>query len=46
MHRKIRITLKRVIGLPGDKIEYKDDTLYVNGKAYEEPYLDEYKKEV
>src|SRR4051812_28211766 len=38
--------IKRVIGLPGDKIEYKDDTLYVNGKVYEEPYLDEYKKEV
>jgi signal peptidase I len=38
--------IKRVIGLPGDKIEYKDDTLYVNGKAYEEPYLDEYKKQV
>ncbi|WP_042348943.1 signal peptidase I [Bacillus massiliigorillae] len=37
--------IKRVIGLPGDRIEYKDDTLYVNGKAYEEPYLDEYKKQ-
>jgi signal peptidase I len=38
--------IKRVIGLPGDKIEYKDDTLFVNGKAYKEPYLDEYKKQV
>jgi signal peptidase I len=38
--------IKRVIGLPGDKIEYKNDTLYVNGKAYKEPYLDESKKEV
>lgn len=38
--------IKRVIGLPGDKIEYKGDTLYVNGKAYEEPYLDEQKEDV
>jgi signal peptidase I len=38
--------IKRVIGLPGDRIEYKNDTLYVNGKAYKEPYLDEYKKQV
>ncbi|MBS4195061.1 signal peptidase I [Lederbergia citri] len=37
--------VKRVIGLPGDTIEYKDDILYINGKAYEEPYLDEYKKQ-
>lgn len=35
--------IKRVIGLPGDRIEYKDDTLYINGAAYEEPYLDEQK---
>lgn len=38
--------IKRVIGLPGDTIEYKNDTLYVNGKAYEEPYLEEYKQQV
>lgn len=36
--------IKRVIGLPGDKIEYKNDVLYINGKAYKEPYLDKYKK--
>lgn len=38
--------IKRIIGLPGDHIEYRSDTLYVNGKAYKEPYLDQYKKEV
>jgi signal peptidase I len=38
--------IKRVIGLPGDRIEYKDDILYVNGKAMDEPYLDKYKKAV
>lgn len=37
--------IKRVIGLPGDHIEYRDDTLYINGKKYDEPYLDQYKKE-
>ncbi|MBD8005278.1 signal peptidase I [Bacillus norwichensis] len=36
--------IKRVIGLPGDSIEMKDDVLYVNGKAYKEPYLDENKR--
>ncbi|WP_311051890.1 signal peptidase I, partial [Rhodococcus qingshengii] len=38
--------IKRVIGLPGDHIEYRNDTLYINGKKYEEPYLDQYKKEI
>lgn len=36
--------IKRVIGLPGDEIEYRSDVLYVNGKRYEEPYLDTYRK--
>ncbi|NRD78856.1 signal peptidase I [Bacillus sp. BRMEA1] len=38
--------IKRIIGLPGDKLEYKNDTLYINGKSYKEPYLDDYKKQV
>lgn len=38
--------IKRVIGLPGDHIEYKNDTLYVNGQAYKEDYLDEYKAQL
>ncbi|WP_442916883.1 signal peptidase I [Lysinibacillus sp. 54212] len=32
--------IKRVIGIPGDTIEYKNDVLYVNGEKVEEPYLD------
>ncbi|MDY0407652.1 signal peptidase I [Virgibacillus soli] len=38
--------VKRVIGLPGDRVEYKDDILYINGEPYEEPYLDEFKQKV
>ncbi|QGQ44598.1 signal peptidase I [Metabacillus sediminilitoris] len=33
------IYVKRVIGLPGDEIHYKDDQLYVNNKAVNEPFL-------
>lgn len=38
--------IKRVIGLPGDHIEYNNDTLYINGENYEESYLDKYKKQM
>ena len=38
--------VKRVIGLPGDTIEMRNDVLYINGKAYDEPYLEEFKKEL
>ena len=37
--------IKRVIGLPGDNIEMKDDVLYINGEALEEPYLIENKED-
>ena len=36
--------IKRIIGMPGDQISYENDVLFVNGKRYEEPYLEEYKK--
>ncbi|MEG2255072.1 MAG: signal peptidase I [Vagococcus sp.] len=36
--------IKRVIGLPGDRIEYEKDQLYVNGKPVEEPFLKDVKK--
>ncbi|MCW6659268.1 signal peptidase I [Aerococcaceae bacterium NML191292] len=35
----IKLYIKRVIGVPGDTIEYKDDQLHLNGHAVEEPYL-------
>lgn len=34
--------IKRVIGLPGDTVEAKNNTLYVNGKKVNESYLSEY----
>lgn len=36
--------VKRIIGLPGDRIEYRNDQLYVNGHKYKEPFLDVYKQ--
>lgn len=30
--------IKRIIGLPGDNIEYKDDILYINGEKYTKRY--------
>lgn len=35
-----RTFVKRVIGLPGDRLEVKDDQLLINGIQYSEPYLD------
>lgn len=32
--------IKRVIGLPGEKIEYKDNFLYINDEKYIEPFLE------
>lgn len=31
--------VKRIIGLPGDTIVYKNDKLYINGTYYDEKYL-------
>lgn len=35
--------IKRVVGLPGDSITYKNDVLYVNGESVEELYLADHK---
>lgn len=34
--------VKRVIGLPGDKISYENDELFINNKKVEEPFLQSY----
>lgn len=33
--------VKRIIGLPGETISYKEDKLYINGEYVEEPFFDE-----
>lgn len=33
------LLIKRLIGLPGDKVELKNGILYVNGELIEEPYV-------
>ena len=38
-----KVAVMRLIGLPGDTIEYKNDQLLINGKAYNEPYLKDFK---
>ncbi|WP_243458202.1 signal peptidase I [Sporosarcina sp. Te-1] len=38
--------IKRVIGLPGDTVVMKDDQLFINGKAYDEPYIEENKEKI
>jgi signal peptidase I len=37
--------VKRIIATEGQMVEYKNDTLYVDGKVIEEPYLQEYKQQ-
>ena len=34
--------IKRVVGLPGDVIEYKSKTLFINGKKMEQTFVDKY----
>lgn len=32
--------IKRIIGIPGDNIEYNNNNLYINGVLYEEKFID------
>lgn len=34
--------VKRIIGLPGDTVEYTNGQLYINGKLHEEEYLEDF----
>ncbi len=35
--------LKRVIGLPGDTLEFRQGVLYINGQSIQEPYVQQRK---
>lgn len=44
--QKDTLYIKRVIGMPGDTVESKNDKVYVNGKKFDQPFLDnKFKKE-
>ncbi|WP_423253566.1 signal peptidase I [Melissococcus plutonius] len=43
---KDRSYIKRVIGLPGETVAFKNDNLSINGKEVNEPYLDKFKGEL
>lgn len=38
--------IKRIVGLPGDHVAYKNDQLYINGNAVSEPHLKEFKEQI
>lgn len=41
LYEDTKYLVKRVIGVPGDRIEIKDNTLYINSEVVKEDYLDD-----
>ncbi len=41
LEEKNEYLVKRVVGLPGETVSYKDGQLYINGEAVDEPFFDE-----
>ena len=39
-NKDTKLLVKRIIGLPGETIEYKNNILYINGVKYKEKFLD------
>ena len=38
--------VKRIIGLPGDTVQYENDELYINGEQIPEPFIQEMKDQM
>lgn len=38
--------IKRIIGLPGDTVQSKNDVMYINGKSIKQPYLKQYESKL
>lgn len=41
LEEKNEYLVKRVVGLPGETVSYKDGQLYIDGEAVDEPFFDE-----
>jgi signal peptidase I len=41
-HSESELLIKRVIALPGERVEIKEGQVFINGQPLDEPYLDQY----